>query len=111
MISFKLKTGQSNGQNWQILQESCEIGPFLSTLKQDKQKCARLFKMKQDEQDLMVRWSNNDQPAVPGAETTESKPVKLETNCTYCETYPHMYQCSLMDHFINFLQPMAGALV
>ena len=39
-----------------------------STLKRDKQKYARSFKKKRDEQDLTVRRSNDDRPPVPDTE-------------------------------------------
>ena len=61
-----LKTGRSNGQNRQISWDwAILILLVSSTLKRDKQKCARSFKKKQDEQDLTVRRSNDDRPPVP----------------------------------------------
>ena len=53
LISFKLKTGQSNGQNWQILQDWAILILLVSRLGHShlthlvQDKCACLFKTRQ----------------------------------------------------------------
>ena len=83
-----VKTVRSNGQNRQISRDWAILVLLVSsTLKQDKQKYARSFKKKRDEQDLTVRRSNDDRPPVPDIVGW----IQLWDNCKAVSTWEFFF--------------------